>query len=111
MFPDFFRTLQKPWFTERINFDPCVTSRNVPGPALSRGQRSDLGPVRPHVRQSHLVQIHGEKLLVLPQVTEDTRQRETKNLTGRNVCLCVCIFSLLQKFEVFLLRLSVDRLE
>lgn len=53
-----------------------VTSRDVPGPTLPRRQRPDLGTVRPQVRQGHFVQVHWEKLLVLPKVAKSIRGRQ-----------------------------------
>lgn len=61
------------------NLWSSATSWDVPGPALPRGQRSDLGTVRLHVRESHFVQIHREKLLVLPQVTVGEEKHEEKS--------------------------------
>lgn len=61
------------------------TSRDVPGAALSRRQWPDLGTVSPYVWKSHFVQIHREKLLVLPQVTKRMRGRERKD--GRVSCV------------------------
>lgn len=42
------------------------SSRDVPRTTLPRRKGPNLGPVSPHIGQSHFVQIHWEKLLVLP---------------------------------------------